>query len=74
MNAPTKFTCPNGHAIEAHEHETVCCDECDLVATWLNHRTGEVFAWTQRDEYEEGCRRLQDAMDEAFDHQYFDEW
>ena len=69
--ASKPFTCPNGHTVANVEHETPCCDRCDLVATWFNRSTGEVHTWTDADECHESCRSLRDQMDAAFDNQYF---
>lgn len=63
--------CPSGHTCRIGETGTPVCDECDLIATWWNARTGEVFTWTDQEEHHEACRSLQDQMDGAFDNQYF---
>ncbi len=66
------YQCPNGHTISAAEHETVRCENCGLIATWLNTRTGEVFTWQSERSYLRSCEALQDAMNDAFDNRYFD--
>lgn len=71
----TQFTCPNGHTITAGDHDNVVCERCSLIATHLNRRTGEAYSWTDREQYQEQCRQLQDQTDAAFDNQYFgDGW
>ena len=76
------YKCPNGHSVEhdatnsrsRHIHETApTCHECELIATHYNARSGEVYTWTPIVEHEQACERMQDEMDAAFDHQYFDE-
>lgn len=67
----TQFTCPNGHTVTADNRDNVVCEPCDLIATHLNCRTGEVYSWTDRKQYREQCRQLQDQTDDAFDNQYF---
>jgi hypothetical protein len=52
----------------------VQCPCCGAIATWLNVNTGEVFNWEKEETHHDNCRRLQDAMDDAFDNQYFNEW
>ena len=67
-----KYTCPNGHEIETNQPPV--CHKCDLVATHYNAGTGQVYSWIDRAKHERNQERLQDAMDEAFDNQYFKEW
>lgn len=76
MSRPTfpaqTYTCPNGHKIVAEDNETVECTRCDLIATWLDRSSGTVHTWMDYDDYSDACRDMQDQMDAAFDHQYFD--
>ena len=67
----TIYTCPAGHDIHATDSETVECEICNLTATHLNTRTGEVFEWLDSDEFYEANRDLEDQLDAAFDNQYF---
>lgn len=69
------FKCPKGHDVHWDASETTCpvCDVCRIVATHYNPREGVVYSWTPIQEYRRNCERLQDAMDEAFDNQYFNE-
>lgn len=69
---PQTYTCPNGHQILAVDGENVECTQCDLIATHLSRATGEVYSWMDVGDYYDACRDLQDQMDAAFDHQYFD--
>ncbi len=67
----TIYTCPAGHDVHADESEDVICRHCNLIATHLNRRSGEVYEWTDLDEYHDNCEALQDQIDGAFDDQYF---
>ena len=62
--------CPNGHEVTA-QHGGPICEECGLIATHYNTKTGEVYHWSTFEEHEQAVENLQDAMDEAFDNQYF---
>jgi hypothetical protein len=64
--------CPAGHQTVWGRHDVPTCEECSLVATGYNGRTGEVSGWMTREAYEDACRDLQDQIDAAFDNQYFD--
>lgn len=79
MSGPRKagimFKCPNGHDVPTPaDNGTPVCETCELVATHYNGQTHEVYSWTPRGEYEANCQRLQDAMDDAFDNTYFNDW
>jgi len=65
----TTYTCPNGHELTEPK-----CEACGLVATSYNAKTGEVYQWTDEDEYNDARDELQGEIDAAFEHQYFDEW
>ena len=50
------------------------CERCGIIATWWNDLTGEVYSWDTIRHHEAACERMQDELDAAFCHQYFDEW
>ncbi len=50
------------------------CLSCNLTATYWNDRTKEVYTMVPTSEYLEGVEAMNDAMDDAFCHQYFDEF
>lgn len=50
------------------------CEDCQIIATWYNEKTGEVFTWRSVAAHEAACEDMQDQLDAAFDHQYFEEW
>ncbi len=71
-------TCPNGHTVDIDARfpargEAPMCETCNLIATHFNGKTGQVFTWTDIDEHHEACSEMQDAMNSAFDNQYFSE-
>jgi len=53
------------------QHDAPTCDQCQLIATHYNGRTGEVYEWTTQAEHRQACENLQNAMDDAFDNTYF---
>ena len=63
--------CPAGHTTEWGQHDAPTCDQCQLIATHYNGRTGEVYEWTTQAEHRQACENLQNAMDDAFDNTYF---
>ena len=67
------YRCPTGHEIHTDPDDPPECDSCNLIATHYNSRTGEVWTWTDRQKHENACRQLQEQIDAAFDHQFFDE-
>jgi hypothetical protein len=70
LHSATMSICPNGHRVEvgaSNENRTEC-DLCGLVATQVS---ADGVTWMHSDDYDEQCRELQDAMDSAFDDQYF---
>ena len=66
------YTCPKGHAATLENGRTPVCVPCKLIATHFNAGTGEVFNWMSMVKHWATCERLQDDLDAAFDHQYFD--
>lgn len=71
----TMTKCPQGHTIEFEIPETPTCEDCQLIATSYSGGSDGVYdEWTPIEQHRRACEDLQDQMDAAFDHQYFDEW
>jgi hypothetical protein len=68
-----EFRCPADHIVihDTDDEECPTCISCDIVATHYSSSPPEVYTWTPAHVHEAQCRALQDAMDAAFDHQYF---
>ena len=69
-----EYHCPDDHIVIFDTEVESCprCDICDTVAThYSTLPTCVVHTWTPAHVYEAQCRAIQDAMDAAFDHQYF---
>lgn len=50
------------------------CIPCQLVATHWNEKTGEVYSWAKAADYDAACEDLQNQLDDAFCHQYFEDY
>jgi hypothetical protein len=72
--ARTVFTCPAGHRTAPNHAGAVICEPCNLVATWMDMKTGEVYQWRDLDGHRAGAQTLSDSLDDAFRNQYFPDW
>ncbi len=64
------YICPNGHEVTENA-EGVICQECQIIATSYNTKTGDVHTWASLGRHRHNCEKLQQAMDDAFENQYF---
>jgi len=67
-----QVTCPQNHRFD-HDFSTGApvCPTCGVVGTHYNNRLGKVYRWTDGHVHQDNQDQLQEAMDAAFDNQFF---
>ena len=68
------YTCPNGHRVDwsIDDDDTApTCHRCGLIASSYNAAEFTVSTWTPLEQHERQREALQDALDDAFENQYF---
>lgn len=65
------FTCPSGHAFKKGADFAPECHQCGTVATHWNGKTGEVYQWSGREDYDCDVRNMNEQLDQAFDNEHF---